>query len=97
MREATNRKDHKWCHRMSATISQPCETVLTIIGGHYRPMRHAAKIAAQHAQTSHLTVKKWLAELCSPNAETLVDLMAGNQAIELEILRLVAERRAARR
>ena len=93
----SNRNTRLWAKSMSATLSSQRDTVLTVLDRQYGGMRHASKILAQHANASYRTAEKWLAGTSAPGGETIVELMAGNQDFEFEILRLVQERRAARK
>ena len=70
------------------------DTILTAIAREYGSLPHAAKLLARHARTSYRTAENWLAGICAPNGEKLVNLMAECQVLADEVNRLVAERRA---
>ena len=72
------------------------EAVLTAISREYGSKPNAAKILARHARTSYRTAENWLAGICAPNGEKLVDLMASCDALADEVMRLVAERKKQR-
>lgn len=72
------------------------EAVLTAITREYGKRPNAAKLLARHARTSYRTAENWLAGICAPNGEKLVDLMANCEPLADEVMRLVAERRTQR-
>jgi hypothetical protein len=80
----------------NAITSDYRESVLAVIAREYGPMRHAAKILAQHAQASYRTAESWIAGRNVPSGESLMNLMSECNALADEINRLVAERRKQR-
>lgn len=72
--------------------------VLAFVRKHYLPLKGATALMASDAGmcTTPRTAENWLAGTHAPNGEKLINLMAANPELEAEILRLVAERRAAR-
>ena len=79
-----------------AISSHYSETILTVIAREYGPMRHAAKILAQHAQGSYRTAEAWIAGRSVPSGENLISLMASCDVLTDEINRLVTERKQSR-
>lgn len=81
---------------MSAITATYGEAVFQVIRREYAPLKNAAKLLARAARTTPRTAENWLAGTHAPNGEKLVNLMAECPALADEVMRLVAERRAAR-
>jgi hypothetical protein len=78
---------------MSATYN---DVVLGYIRREFSPLKHAAKLLARSAGTTPRCAKAWLDGEHAPNGESLVQLMSSCSELADEVMRLVAERRAAR-
>ena len=72
------------------------DVVLAFIRRHFGPLKNAAKLLARAGGTTPRNAENWLAGAHAPNGESLVQLMAECSELADEIMRLVAERRAAR-
>lgn len=78
---------------MTTTYS---DSICAVIREQFAPLRNAAKSLARLSGVSPRTAENWLQGTHAPNGESLVNLMSECREIEAEVLRLVAERRAAR-
>ena len=78
---------------MSATYN---DVVLGYIRREFSPLKHAAKLLARSARTTPRCAKAWLGGEHAPSGESLVQLMSSCSELADEVMRLVAERRAAR-
>ena len=72
------------------------DVVIGYIRREFAPLKHAAKLLARASGASPRTCENWLAGSHAPNGESLVQLMAECHDLADEVMRLVAERRAAR-
>lgn len=83
---------------MSATVT--AETLSTVVGGVLRRQtereRHAVKRIAREAHVTPRAVENWASGLNAPRAAELIRLMAINDELADEILRLVKEARCSR-
>jgi hypothetical protein len=78
---------------MSADASGFTEVVSGVLQRHYGPMRCGRKVVARIAETSHRTADNWFAGRNAPKGPELIRLMAANDELKAEILRLVEETR----
>jgi hypothetical protein len=67
--------------KMESLASHYSETILTVIAREYGTMRHASKILAQHARTSHRTAEAWLAGRNVPTGANLLNLIGASEAL----------------
>jgi hypothetical protein len=81
---------------MSETVLNFNCVVLACIAREYGALRHASKILARHARSSHRTAEHWIAGRSVPSGENLINLMAQCEALADEITKLVAERRSTK-
>lgn len=57
----------------------------------YAPLKHASKILARDARVSHRTADNWLRDKHPPKVSELIRLIATNDDLAAEIMRLVEE------
>ncbi len=88
----TNSGDHPRNNR-GRSVSY-ATTVHTVLVREYAPKRFAAKLLARAAGVSPRTAENWIQGLCAPRGDELIRLMAECDALRVEILRLVEERKA---
>lgn len=81
------------CAIMSGTITG---TILDFIAREYAPRRHASKLLARAAKTSHRTAERWLRGDAIPSGENLMNLLVECEDLANDVNRLVAELRKKR-
>lgn len=69
-----------------------CETIFREYGG----LRCGSKILARKINISYRSVERWFYKETAPKGDQLIDLMAENEAIANQVLKLVEERREQR-
>ena len=79
--------------KMSDTVGTYEDVVLSVIDREYGSLRNGAKILARHAKSSIDAAKNWIYGRRVPTGEALVNIMAENDAMYAEIIRIIMERR----
>ncbi|GBQ90051.1 GIY-YIG nuclease family protein [Gluconobacter albidus] len=73
------------------------QRIYEAISDEYADLRKASDRIAKDACTLPRTAKNWLAQTNMPNADSVIQLMAANEAFATSILELVDDVRAARK